>query len=492
MTEHPYSNSNLRQNVSIHDEKNVVTIFWQIPWKEDSVKFQLKLFSDGRIVFCYEKLSQEQFKDILSDTRRLQSVQIGLSDSILYEQPDKKIGSYQYHNFDLKEHSNKIYSGVGLIFTPKATCNTAKTCHSCTSLPSNLGCVWCPALQMCSNGLDRNRLVWDKEVCYLSHVGIRETVQCPVEMVISNDTFYHVVYHQTPPPTSHIKFGKAPVGKLLSLPFIMQFFEENINGLVISDDGTSIMLETGMKTNSTYPFNYKFIRVIYSPTSNIQYAITKLLDSDSEKSFILKFSYSSEKNLQIILRPNNQIYFHFTNIPFVENEKEIGLYHGIFKSKSGIVDMATSLISFSKSDIPDAHLAVLFIPKSHCSMSHACWKSNECEQYSTLNGCKRFQCPTKNLDNGNKCGIVEVTRIQSYGHSALFLGLGVGGAVTLVLLVIGVLGYNITHLDNRMASPISRWLTAVGAGFGYSRFLNSGQNTTADNVPLEDTDEISL
>ena len=77
MTEHPYSNSELRQNVSIHDEKNVVTIFWQISWKEDSVKFQLKLFSDGRIVFCYEKLSQEQVKDILSDTRRLKKVQIG-------------------------------------------------------------------------------------------------------------------------------------------------------------------------------------------------------------------------------------------------------------------------------------------------------------------------------------------------------------------------------------------------------------------------------
>ena len=109
-----------------------------------------------------------------------------------------------------------------------------------------------------------------------------------------------------------------------------------------------------------------------------------------------------------------------------------------------------------------------------------------------MNGCKRFQCPTKNLDNGNKCGIVEVKRILSSGHSALFLGLGIGGAVTLVLLVIGVLGYNITHLDNRMASPVSRWLAAVGAGFGYSRFLNSGQNTTADNVPLEDTEEISL
>ena len=492
MTHHSYSNSNLRQNVSIHDEENAVTIFWQLLWKDDSVKFQLKLFSDGRIVFCYEKLSQEQVKDILSDSRRLQNVQIGLSDSFLYEQPDKKIGSYQFHEFDLKNHLDQISSGTGLIFTPKPTCNTAKTCHSCTSLPMDQGCVWCPALQMCSNGLDRNRLIWDRELCYLSHVGVRETAQCPVEMVMNNDTFYHVVYHQTPPPTSDIKFEKAPVGKLLSLPFIMQFFEENISGLVVSDDGTSIMLETGINIDSKDPFNYKFIRVIDPPTSNIQFAITKLLDNDLEKSFILKFLYSTERSLQIILRPNNQIYFHFTNIPFVGNEKEIGLYHGIFENKSGRVDMATSLISSSKSDLLDTHMVVGFIPKSQCSMSPVCWMSNECGQYSTLNGCRRFKCPTKIIDNGNKCGIEEATRFHSYSHSATSIGLGIGGGVSLIILVLGVLGYNIKNLDNRVSSPVSRWLAAIGAGFGYSRFTNIGQNTP-DNVPLEgDTEEISL
>ena len=459
---------------------------------DDSVKFQLKLFSDGRIVFCYEKLSQEQVKDILSDTRRLKSVQIGLSDSFLYEQPNKKIGSYQYHEFDLKKHLDHISSGTGLMFTPIPSCNTAKTCHSCTSLPVDQSCVWCSALQMCSNGLDRNRLIWDKELCYLSHVGVRETAQCPVEMVMNNDTFYHVVYHQTPPKTSDIKFEKAPVGKLLSLPFTMKFFEENISGLVISDDGTSIMLETGENKNSKDLFNYKFIRVIDPPTSNIQFAITQLLDNDSKKSFILKFLYSKERNLQIILRPNNQIYFHFTNIPFVGNEKEIGLYHGIFENKNGRVDMATSLLSSFKSDLLDTDMGVGFIPKSQCSMSPVCWMSNECGQYSKLNGCKRFKCPTQNINNRNKCGIEKPTRFHSYSPSATFLGLGIGGAVSLIILVLGVLGYNIKHLDRRMASPVSQWLEAVGAGAGYSRFSNIGQQTT-ENVPLEgDTEEISL
>ena len=137
-------------------------------------------------MFIYQKKAKYPFSGLT----------IGLSDSFFYLENPKKSKTqfleYNYHALNLSTVVSGLGPKSGLVLSPLATCNTASTCGDCTTMDPAWGCVWCPALEMCSNGVDRRRREWDEETCYLEHAGVRDIRNCPMQQTECKEKFYDI------------------------------------------------------------------------------------------------------------------------------------------------------------------------------------------------------------------------------------------------------------------------------------------------------------
>ena len=81
---------------------------------------------------------------------------------------------YEYHRVTLKDEP--IKNKTAILFGALPTCNTNTDCQSCVATVDleydedsdsthSLGCRWCPNLNRCSDGTDRNRQDWLKNKC---------------------------------------------------------------------------------------------------------------------------------------------------------------------------------------------------------------------------------------------------------------------------------------------------------------------------------------
>jgi len=145
--------------------------------------FQVVLHSNGDIVFAYKVIPVEM--DRIGDKEH--PVKVGLSDAYIIDRTIffvRRKTIYEYHRMDMKEH--KIKNNSAIYFKALPTCISKADCQSCvntevetevendTSVYStkhgkNLGCMWCPDINRCSDGMDRLRQTWLKRRCETYH-----------------------------------------------------------------------------------------------------------------------------------------------------------------------------------------------------------------------------------------------------------------------------------------------------------------------------------
>lgn len=144
----------------------------QIQWtnvslrqSEDSRRFtfQATLKSNGDVVFAYRSVPFEP----VVDPRRFPAVVVGLSDSYNVETlgsggnsgggitSDRKL--VEYHKLTLARHLSAIVGGGGravIHIEALPTCNRFKSCWECTTHNTGFDCMWCPAINACSDRHD--------------------------------------------------------------------------------------------------------------------------------------------------------------------------------------------------------------------------------------------------------------------------------------------------------------------------------------------------
>ena len=118
---------------------------------------QVSLYPDGRICFVYVEIPDLLSSDALYDHEPV----AGLSDAFLVG--DSELHVYHTLNVDNVD----IRSKTVVLFHPRPTCVTQRTCGDCLALAdtSTFACSWCPTVQRCSDGADRLRENWDANQC---------------------------------------------------------------------------------------------------------------------------------------------------------------------------------------------------------------------------------------------------------------------------------------------------------------------------------------
>lgn len=149
--------------------------------------FQVILHSSGDIVFAYKVVPVVIQK--IGDKEH--PVKVGLSDAYIIDRTIffvRRKTIYEYHRMDMKDH--QIKSETAIYFKALATCISKHDCQSCIDTQveaeaenqtsetdvwtqneggKSLGCMWCPDIRMCSDGMDRQRQTWLRAQCEQRH-----------------------------------------------------------------------------------------------------------------------------------------------------------------------------------------------------------------------------------------------------------------------------------------------------------------------------------
>ncbi|XP_071959732.1 plexin domain-containing protein 2-like [Antedon mediterranea] len=159
-----------------------------------SFTFQTTLMNDGRIIFAYKNIPLAPSEIGGGNGHK---VTVGLSDAFYYDEPLSEGSSfykrtiYRYDTLELND--TLVMSSSAFILTPLPTCTQQKSCSKCFSgnVDSSFDCKWCPSLNLCSSGFDRNRQDWSEGQC--DTVGVKGISECPGEGSSSNTTVIVVV-----------------------------------------------------------------------------------------------------------------------------------------------------------------------------------------------------------------------------------------------------------------------------------------------------------
>lgn len=167
------TSNNKEAKIRYLDTGEVFIVEWKdvyLQEKEDMgpFTFQVHLNNSGDILFAYERipLSIETIKD------EEHPVKVGLSDAYIIDRTIffvKRKTIYEYHRVNMK--SQNIGDHTAILFKALFTCNQQTDCASCVKdrgagdNGKNLDCGWCPALNRCSDGMDRKRQDWLNKNC---------------------------------------------------------------------------------------------------------------------------------------------------------------------------------------------------------------------------------------------------------------------------------------------------------------------------------------
>ena len=476
-------------SISVYEHESSITISWIY---SDNFEFQLFLDYTGKIVFIYQKKAKYPFSGLT----------IGLSDSFFYKDPDKptQFREYNYHALNLSTVVSRLGQRSGLVLSPLATCNTASTCADCTTMDPAWGCVWCPALEMCSNGVDRRRLEWDEETCYLEHTGVRHISTCPMEQTESKEKFYEVSVSHVDGEKLADYFTVAHRVEIKhhrpvhwTLPFSFPFFEEQIHVLALNEGGL-ISPRAEIETKNKVDATYTFIQL-----TQIEEELKVSRGSGfykESKCEIIVFDYDERMTDQIKLiicsDGSINVFYSVPQNHFLDDT--LLLSHGIYDPSDNILDHALAHLHLdpdtAHSQLGAASTLVTFTPVTRCSLSRSCLSSAHCPAYSGRHHCRRFSCEPGPHSEEEDCHLrPEDTHTQ--GPVLAVLGAGLG--LLLVFLVAGVLLYNLRRLD----TPRRAWdsLTWRWLGLGYSAFSGAGDEDRRRVAEAEEdgnTEEISL
>ncbi|CAF0899240.1 unnamed protein product [Brachionus calyciflorus] len=123
--------------------------------------FQVVLNNEGQIMFNYKRIPNGNISNFNH------TVKIGLSDAYIYYRLISKskieYTIVQYHVVSVSMDNIKTGNSIILFMLPN--CIQFKTCDTCVNGLTNFKCIWCPALQRCSDTVDRYRQEWVEYSC---------------------------------------------------------------------------------------------------------------------------------------------------------------------------------------------------------------------------------------------------------------------------------------------------------------------------------------
>jgi len=180
------TSNNQEAKIRFLDTGNMLIVEWKKVYlqereKEGPFTFQVVLNSTGDIHFAYENIPLA----ITTIQDEEHPVKVGLSDAYIIDRTIffvRRKTIYEYHRVNMK-HEN-ISSHSAIVFKALFTCNRQKTCSDCLlarsgseGTTSRNACGWCPALNRCSDGMDRNRQDWLHNNCDKNNISEPESCQ---------------------------------------------------------------------------------------------------------------------------------------------------------------------------------------------------------------------------------------------------------------------------------------------------------------------------
>jgi len=184
------TSKNYNAKIRYLDDRSKLIVEWkdvhlQEKKNEGSFTFQVILFANGNITFAYHTIPV----NIVNIMDEDHPVKVGLSDAYIIDRTvyfARRKTIYEYHRVTLKDEP--IKNNTAILFGALPTCNINTNCGTCVTTydweydddeaPAHrLGCRWCPALNRCSDGTDRNRQDWLKNKCDTFNVSKSE--YCP-------------------------------------------------------------------------------------------------------------------------------------------------------------------------------------------------------------------------------------------------------------------------------------------------------------------------
>lgn len=177
--------------VKLYDDGEKFVVFWEnVILQEDTsmpFTFAVALYKNGDIVFLYKDMPIDVQK--INDT--VHPVKVGISDAylkdhILYRIRSKTV--YEYNRVSFKNY--EIKSNTIIRMTALPTCLQYNNCYDCLNHETSFNCTWCPQLQKCSSGTDRNKQDWKQRNC--PKTSVTNITQCPAEEnePVFNNTAY--------------------------------------------------------------------------------------------------------------------------------------------------------------------------------------------------------------------------------------------------------------------------------------------------------------
>ncbi|XP_071850103.1 plexin domain-containing protein 1-like isoform X3 [Apostichopus japonicus] len=162
------------------DESMFVTEWRNLRLQKDTTgknfTFQATLYKNGTTVFSYK----EKPLNISDIPTKNHPVKVGLADAyyhdtwMLHPVISRRV-IYEYHSVDAS--FSKVDESSSIVIRPLETCTSRLTCSTCIdSPPTGFVCVWCNALNKCSDGFDRQRQAWVKQ-----HCDTKNQTVCPAE-----------------------------------------------------------------------------------------------------------------------------------------------------------------------------------------------------------------------------------------------------------------------------------------------------------------------
>ncbi|XP_055695197.1 plexin domain-containing protein 2 isoform X1 [Lutzomyia longipalpis] len=161
------------------DNGTAFTVLWENLFLQDHetekpFTFSASLHKSGDIVFAYYSVPMpiEAIKD------EKHPVKVGLSDAYISDKTiffARRKTIYEYHRVTFE--SSDIKNGTVIYLSAQPTCLSLTDCVACLTKLSSFKCNWCPTVNRCSTGTDRQRHDWVQKGC--EKVQIVDELKCP-------------------------------------------------------------------------------------------------------------------------------------------------------------------------------------------------------------------------------------------------------------------------------------------------------------------------
>ncbi|XP_075990445.1 plexin domain containing lethal (1) G0289 [Anticarsia gemmatalis] len=152
--------------IKLYDDGEKFTAFWEnVTLQEDTSKkftFAVTLYKNGDITFAYKNIPI----DVQEINDKEHPVKVGISDAYLTDKIVfyvRRKTIYEYNRVTFKNHMITNNTLMRIVALP--TCLQYDTCDSCLNHNTGFNCTWCPQIQKCSSGTDRNKQDWLLRKC---------------------------------------------------------------------------------------------------------------------------------------------------------------------------------------------------------------------------------------------------------------------------------------------------------------------------------------